>query len=200
MTVPDEAQDVLSKVAVLTPKDAERLMQSAASRLGNARDGFQLAKKARQNLHKNWWKFVVDAVTRWQKHSENFSKEDAKLEEAIMAAANVFQAARAHLEETKEALAGVRQPGGANSGDFGRRSHVRPGSPNLSGEIQQIVHNLTHLRDHQGEQADQSASKKPRVEQAQDGSGGAPVGCHVPCNLFQRGANRPKGGLPAPIF
>ena len=54
MTVPDEAQDVLSKVAVLTPKDAERLMQSAASRLGNARDGFQLAKKARQNLHKNW--------------------------------------------------------------------------------------------------------------------------------------------------
>ena len=47
----------------------------------------------------------MDAVTRWQKHSENFSKEDAKLEEAIMAAANVFQAARAHLEETKEALA-----------------------------------------------------------------------------------------------
>eukprot|EP00435_Cladocopium_sp_Y103_P031998 s56_g8.t1 len=105
MEVSADVQAVLNRVTVITPKEATKLMHAATDRLSNARDRLQQARTARTNMHKNWGKFIADAVKRWQAHGERFTREDAELMEAIETATAAFQAARNHHEETKTALA-----------------------------------------------------------------------------------------------
>ena len=78
-------------------------MHSSVSRRDTAREKLQKAHAARNNMHRNWSKFV-SMQFKWQQHSEKFAKEDGELQAAIDAATTAFQIARNHLEETKEAL------------------------------------------------------------------------------------------------
>lgn len=137
MELDPEAQAVMNKVKVITPKEASKLMHGAVSRLDNAKDKLQKALDARQNMHRNWGKFVSDAVVRWQKHTENFTKEDSQLQEAIVTATTACHTGRAHLEETK----------GANDDDI-----MTDTTPDLPSGIQELVHSLTRLRDSQESQ------------------------------------------------
>eukprot|EP00435_Cladocopium_sp_Y103_P012407 s1636_g3.t1 len=169
-----EVQNALSKVTVVTPEQATKLLQSATARHANARDALRKAKRARQNLHKNWRKFLADAVTRWQQHSENFSKEDTKLETAIAEANAVFQSARTHLEETKDALIEFDSATGEIQ-EVSDDENMPDAVPTLSNDIKEVVSNLTRLRDQHDEIAEQSALKKARKEDDGPAEDGTPL-------------------------
>eukprot|EP00435_Cladocopium_sp_Y103_P051713 s2481_g16.t1 len=136
-----DVQNALSKLT------ATKLLQSDTSRHANARDAPRKAKKARQNLHKNWRKFLADAVTRWQQHSENYSKEEAAIAEANA----TFQSARTHLEETKEALIEFDSATGEVQ-EVSDDENMPDAAPTLSDEA---VNSLTRLRDQHDESAEQ---------------------------------------------
>ena len=76
-------QDALTVATAVTPEESTRKMQSAVSRLSNARDQLMQARQARDNLHRSWAKFIAAAVQRWNQHGENFGKQDAKMQEAF---------------------------------------------------------------------------------------------------------------------
>eukprot|EP00435_Cladocopium_sp_Y103_P075747 s462_g64.t1 len=166
-----DVQNALAKVTVVTPEDATKLLQSATSRHASARDALRKAKKARQNLHKNWRKFLADAVTRWQQPSDNFSKEDTKLDTAITEATAVFQSARTHLEETKDALLEFDNVN-AEVQEVSDDELMPDTAPTLYDDIKEVVNSLTRLRDQHDEAIDQSATKKARKEEEGSAEGG----------------------------
>ena len=98
----------MNKVKVITPKEASKLMHGVVTKLDHARAKLQKDKAARQNMYRNWTKFLTDAIQRWQQHSENFAKEDAELWKAMETATSNFLTARTHLEETLSTC-GIRQ-------------------------------------------------------------------------------------------
>ena len=103
-----EIQATMNKVKVITPKEASKLMHGVVTKLDHARAKLQKDKAARQNMYRNWTKFLTDAIQRWQQHSENFAKEDAELWKAMETATSNFLTARTHLEETLSTC-GIRQ-------------------------------------------------------------------------------------------
>lgn len=157
-----EVQAALNKVTVITPKEATKLMHGAVSKLDTARDRLQKARTARDNMHRNWSKFVADAVIRWQQHTERFEKEDAELQEAIEAASTAFQTARQHLEDTKEALAEFDDVIGQVQ-DVSDEELMSDAMPNIATNLQELMTSLRRLRDSQDDN-NSAAAKKPRIE------------------------------------
>ena len=150
----------MNKVKVITPKEASKLMHGVVTKLDHARAKLQKDKAARQNMYRNWTKFLTDAIQRWQQHSENFAKEDVELWKAIETATSNFLTARTHLEETKEALAefdNVVEEGVQSISDDDLMVDSPPG---ISQGIQEMMSSLTRLQEVQ-EEADASAAKKP---------------------------------------
>ena len=166
-----EIQAAMSKIAVITPKEATKLMHGAVSKLDHAREKLQKAKTARSNMHRNWTKFLEDAVKRWQQHSERFAKEDADMVSAIEDATSAFQAARTHLEETKEALAEFDNIVENQVQEVSDEDLMADATPNVSTGISEMLSSLTRLREAQEE----PVAKKPRIEEAEgkQGTGGA---------------------------
>ena len=158
-----EIQAVMSRVKVITPKEASKLMHGAVSRLDTAREKLQKARNARSNMHRNWSKFLSEAIQRWQQHSEKFAKEDGELQKAIELAATVFQNARSHLEETKEALS---EFGNVieNVQEVSDEELMLDAPPSLANGIQEMLTSLTRLRDTQDEP--ENLAKKPRLAEA----------------------------------
>ena len=99
----ESIRNVLSKVSI-KPPDPSQQMQSANSRLKNAREHLQREKEAKQNLHRNWRAFLSEAVKRWEAHSAKFTKEENELQEAINAATTAFQEAKEFFETSLEVL------------------------------------------------------------------------------------------------
>jgi len=166
-----EIQAAMRKIAVITPKEATKLMHGAVSKLDHAREKLQKAKTARSNMHRNWTKFLEDAVKRWQQHSERFAKEDADMVSAIEDATSAFQAARTHLEETKEALAEFDNIVENQVQEVSDEDLMADATPNVSTGISEMLSSLTRLREAQEE----PVAKKPRIEEAEgkQGTGGA---------------------------
>ena len=162
-----EIQAAMSKVKVVTPKEASKLMHGAVSRLDAARDKLQKAREARSNMHRNWSKFIADAVKRWQEHSERFTAEDKNLLEAVEAATTSFQEARTHLEETKESLAEfdnlIEEVHEVSDEEL-----MTDSVPGIAGGIQEMLSSLRRLQDSQ-EELETSAAKRPRIEKNKEG-------------------------------
>ena len=194
-----EIQAAMSKVKVITPKEASKLMHGAVSRLDTAREKLQKAKTARTNMHRNSGKFLDDSVKRWQQHGEKFTKEDEELANAIDAATSVFQAARTHLEETKEALAEFDNIVEKEIPEVSDEDLMADTTGSIGDGIQEMLTNLTRLRDAQDD-IEANAAKKARTEEppatpAAEGGSALPKAMQP----FGGGANRPVGDLPGPL-
>ena len=63
-----------------------------------------IAKLARHNLHIKWRNFLTDAVQRWQKHTEDFQREESELTQQIEAAKTSLAAAVRRFEGSKSEL------------------------------------------------------------------------------------------------
>jgi hypothetical protein len=59
---------------------------------------------ARHNLHIRWRNFLAEAVTRWQKHTADFQKEEKELSDHIEVARQALQHAVTKFEESKTEL------------------------------------------------------------------------------------------------
>ena len=73
-----DVQRALANAQKMVVVDPTIQLQSAAAKLGHARDMLLHARRARQNLHNSWAKFIADAVQRWNKHMEDFEARDAE--------------------------------------------------------------------------------------------------------------------------
>lgn len=180
-------QAAMSKInPVITPKEASKMMHSAVSKLDHAREKLQKAKTARNNMHKNWNKFLADAVTRWQQHSEKFSKEDADLLTGIETATSAFQAARTHLEDTKQALAEFDNVIENDIQEVSDEELMVDALPGASAGIQEMLNSLQRLQEVQADTVE-SASKKQRTEETPED--GKASGLSVPPSMrpFGRG-------------
>ena len=163
------------------------------------REKLQKAKTARTNMHRNWGKFLDDSVKRWQQHGEKFTKEDEELANAIDAATSVFQAARTHLEETKEALAEFDNIVEKEIPEVSDEDLMADTTGSIGDGIQEMLTNLTRLRDAQDD-IEANAAKKARTEEppatpAAEGGSALPKAMQP----FGGGANRPVGDLPGPL-
>ena len=159
-------QNILSKVSI-KPPDPSQQMQSANSRLKNARENLQRAKEAKQNLHKSWRAFLADAVKRWETHSAKFTQEDEELQVAINAATQSFQEAKDYFEASREML--VAHDSKEIIQEISDDELLQDATPAVAEDIATMLTSLTRLRDrqeeaHQGE----SAPKKARTEEPGD--------------------------------
>ena len=88
-------------------KDGQKSTQSlytAVDDLSTARETLDTAKLARHHLHIKWRNFLTDAVQRWQKHTEDFQKEEQELTQQIEAAKVALAAAVKRFEASKSEL------------------------------------------------------------------------------------------------
>lgn len=144
------------------PTDPSQQMQSADSRLKNARIGLQRAKEARQNLHRNWRAFLIEAVKRWEVHLEKFNKEDKELQEAIDAATAAFQEAKDFFEASREVL--EAHDSKETIQEISDEELLAETTPSVSEDIEMMLTSFSRIRDCQEESMeDGSAAKKPRT-------------------------------------
>ena len=166
-------QNVLSKVT-LKPPDPSQQMQSANSRLKNARESLQRAKEAKQNLHRNWRAFLTEAVKRWEAHSAKFTKEDNELQEAIDAATTAFQEAKEFFETSREIL--EAHDSKETVQEISDDELLAEATPSVTEDIETMLSSLTRIRDRQEEaHQDGSVPKKARTsEPVEPTDGGGP--------------------------
>ena len=99
-----EVHAILQKTKMKEGRHASQSLYSAVDSLSAAREALDVAKLARHNLHIKWRNFLTDAVQRWQKHTEDFQKEEADLTQQIDAARIALVAAATRFEESKKEL------------------------------------------------------------------------------------------------
>lgn len=159
-------QEALTVATAVSPEESTRKMQSAVSRLSNARDQLMRARQARDNLHRSWAKFIAAAVQRWNQHSDNFGKQDAKMQEAIQNAIEKLQKAKEEMEASKEAL---NQHDQASSDvlEISDEELMKDVTPQISADIQSMVSSFEKIRARQAESFDESATKKLRLDPAE---------------------------------
>eukprot|EP00435_Cladocopium_sp_Y103_P065752 s466_g27.t1 len=143
--------------------DPTRQLESAVSRMRNARDQLRQARAARQKMHQSWAKFITEAVQRWNKHSEDFEQRDAEHLEAIQAAVNRYQTAKQIMESSKDAVTandGVIEDGA----DVNDDELMADDTTNIQSDLLSMVQNFEKIRARQAETIEGSAAKKPRTE------------------------------------
>ena len=154
-------QNVLAKIA-LKPSDPSQQMQSANSRLKNARENLQKAKEARQNLHRNWRAFLNDAVKRWEAHSNKFTAEDKELLEAIGVATASFHEAKDYFQASREVL--EAHDSKETIQEISDDELLSESAPSVNEDIAMMLTSLSKIRDRQEEaQEEGTAAKKPRT-------------------------------------
>ena len=97
---PQAIQQIISEST--GAKASSKSMHQAVKKVDQARNKFQIAKQALQKLHTSWTNYVEESIKRWKTFAEDFAKKDAKLAEDLVTARDALQAARDHLDETKE--------------------------------------------------------------------------------------------------
>lgn len=155
-------QDALTAATVISTEESSRKMQSAASRLANARDQLLQARQARDNLHRSWAKFIADAVQRWNQHSEKFAAEDAKVQESIQKAIEKIQTAKQDMETSKEELSAADRTH-VDIQEVSDEELMMDATPQISTDIQTMVASFDKIRARQAESFEESANKKQKV-------------------------------------
>lgn len=93
-------------VETQSAQNATKLMHSAVSKFAGARKKLHAAREARLTLHNAWRTYLQETCIRWQTYLEDFNDQDQKLEKEISAAEESLQAAKEHLEQTKQEQVG----------------------------------------------------------------------------------------------
>ena len=104
-TLTPGAQQILADAAPAPIKpEAPKNMQSAVAKLERARDAFQQAQRARQNLHAKWTAYIESSIERWKGFAEDFAERDRDLDAKVVAAREALQIARDKVDATKDEL------------------------------------------------------------------------------------------------
>lgn len=162
-----DVQKALANASKVVVVDPTIQLQSAAAKLRNARDHLLQARRARQNLHNSWAKFIAEAVQRWNQHTEDFDSRDAEHVKAIQEAMDKYQEAKEVMETSKEAV---------SASDIGVPAVVEPSeeelmtdaTPSIHDDMQSMVQTFNRIRDRQAEVFEGSALKKPRLEDGEE--------------------------------
>ena len=99
-----EVQAILQRSHMKEGQKSTQSLYSAVDDLSTARETLDIAKLARHNLHIKWRNFLTDAVQRWQKHTEDFQREESELTQQIEAAKTSLAAAVRRFENSKSEL------------------------------------------------------------------------------------------------
>ena len=193
-----EVQNILAKVSI-KPVDPSKQMHSATSRLDNARKELQKAKDARKTLHRKWSLFLTEAVKRWEAHTAKFTQEDAELQSAIESATQAFQEARVVFETSKAAVT-AHDMKVEEVHEISDDELLSDTVPTVAADMQNMLTTLSGIRDRQEEaQIESTSNKRPRTQEPlpkeEDGSFQSSA-----LQPLVWGANRPKGGLPVPVY
>lgn len=99
-----EVKAIVQKTTLTEGQGAAQTLYTAVDDLTSAREALDCARLARHNLHIRWRNFLADAVTRWQKHTADFQKEEKELTEHIEVARHALQHAVKKFEDSKTEL------------------------------------------------------------------------------------------------
>lgn len=99
-----EIQAILQRSHMKDGQKSTQSLYNAVDDLSTARETLDIAKLARHNLHIKWRNFLTNAVQRWQKHTEDFQREESELTEQIEAAKTSLAAAVRRFENSKSEL------------------------------------------------------------------------------------------------
>ena len=99
-----EVQAIVQRSHMKDGQKSTRSLYNAVDDLSSARETLDIAKLARHNLHIKWRNFLTDAVQRWQKHTEDFQREESELTQQIEAAKTSLAAAVRRFEDSKSEL------------------------------------------------------------------------------------------------
>lgn len=102
-TLTSNAQQIIADSAwnkAVAPKN----MQSAVAKLEKAREAYQKAQRARQNLHNKWTEYIEQSIERWKGFATDFAERDAELDAKVTKMKEELQAARERVDATKEQL------------------------------------------------------------------------------------------------
>ena len=99
-----EVKAIVQKTSLKEGQGAAQTLYTAVDDLTSAREALDCARLARHNLHIRWRNFLAEAVTRWQKHTADFQKEEKELSDHIEVARQALQQAVKKFEESKTEL------------------------------------------------------------------------------------------------
>ena len=181
-----DVQSALAAAQKLIVVDPTIQLQSAAAKLGNARDNLLAARRARQNLHNSWAKFLTEAVQRWNQHSEDFETKDAAHVQAIEEALEKYKNAKEIMEESKAAV---------SASDLVEIVNIDPSEeelmtdvvPTINDDIKSMTQTFDRIRARQAETMEGSAAKKPRTSEGDPPDGAKPPYGSASLQPFARG-------------
>eukprot|EP00435_Cladocopium_sp_Y103_P071486 s558_g37.t1 len=96
-----EVQAIVQRTTLKEGQNAGQSLSTAVDDMRTAREALDCARLARHNLHIKWRNFLADAVKRWQKHMEDFQREDKDLTEQIELARTALSQAMQLFETSK---------------------------------------------------------------------------------------------------
>ena len=99
-----EVQAIVQRSHMQEGQKSTKSLYTAVDDLSSARETLDIAKLARHHLHIKWRNFLTDAVQRWQKHTEDFQKEEQELTQQIETAKVALAAAAKRFEASKSEL------------------------------------------------------------------------------------------------
>ena len=169
-----DVQRALANAQKMVVVDPTIQLQSAAAKLGHARDMLLHARRARQNLHNSWAKFIADAVQRWNKHMEDFEARDAEHMGVIQEALEKYQTAKEAMEKSKEAVA-ASDIGQNEAADPNEEELMTDVTPSIQDDMRAMVQGFDKIRARQAEVIDGSVLKKARLEDGEESNGGKPA-------------------------
>ena len=169
-----DVQRALANAQKLVVVDPTIQLQSAAAKLGHARDQLLLARKARQNLHNSWAKFIAEAVQRWNKHTEDFETKDAAHAAAIQEALEKYQSAKDTMEKSKEAVS-ASDIVATDLAEPSEEELMADVTPSIQDDMRSMVRTFDEIRARQEEIIDGSVPKKARIDQGDGASGDKPA-------------------------
>ena len=97
---PEEVEQIIAETT--NRAVTSKYLNQAAKKLDQARERFQGAQRERCNLHSKWSAYIEESVKRWRTFVEDFASKDKALEDKVLQAKEVMQAARTNLEKIKE--------------------------------------------------------------------------------------------------
>lgn len=106
-TLSPEIQSLLTKVTTVSSQQATKELHNQVTRLGNAKKQLQMSIEARTKLHREWQKYISDAVVRWEGYVKSFETEDARIEDELQKARAGLIQAKEDLEAAKKAATSI---------------------------------------------------------------------------------------------
>lgn len=171
--LPAEVQSFLHNADLQTSRANIKSLHAATSRLGAAKKQVQVARAARISLHTAWKEYLQTACTRWKRFLQEFSQDDAKLEQELQQAMDSLQAARVNLDQVKETVQSEDLGGSAADEEMAELQEKPWSSSAIRDGLCELASNIENLRRQAEESVEvlQGAPKKAKVGIAANAEG-----------------------------